>query len=752
MKKWIVLFVLWAGVSAGAQQTRSLWVTRWAFRSAQDIEQIMDRAAALNIHVILLQVRGAGSTVYPSEFEPRDSLFTQPQGRDPLRVAVDAAHQRGLQLHAWVNVYPGASRNAWQNPRSILDQHPDWIIRDVYGFSLDVNKSYLWLSPTHPQVGDHLFRLLRELYTNYNIDGLHLDYLRFPTINTSFDEPSLRLFRQAVHSEPDQRPDEWSRFRRDAITALLRRVRNDLRVVKPRLVVSAAVVSDLDRAKNVYQQDGAAWLAADLVDALYPMIYTSDPQVFGRELKRWLRNSHGRHIYAGIDLSQGEPAKQLRLIEELGAPGAAFFSFDNLVAVHEPAAKIADLSDAVPVAMPWKEYLRDTQGPLITDIRTIPSPLTPGKPFKIAAKLTDPSGIFDGKSNQGVRLSYRVPSGDSSVVRMKRVTKTHDWFITGDLPPQPPGSVVSVQITAYDDCHESALAPNRNRGVSEAVELPVLMPDRTYVRQGTVGPLLWNPCDPAVDDEGKVWVSSEKDGPLLIFDRDGKPAPFSPIRFGVTLQNDRVTPAAIVGLARGADKTMLVACNTQPPIIFRFDIESGAPLPGFELALAVGGIATDSQGRMFVLEKNTSGFYVFSAVGVECGGPFGGGSVAGSIAVLPNAGMVFITDRSHNVVQRWYGAVEGEYAQYWPAQRIKSVNLGLGDAAVAGDLLYVCETPRNLISIYDRTGTIKGHLIGEASPLIQPRAVAFSPNAERLYLLGETGGGATQLHCWQKRR
>lgn len=758
MKKWVLLLIFFLAFASLAlpQQTRCLWVTRWEYHSPQDIEKIVANAADLNIHVILFQVRGAAAVAYPSSLEPMDTLFTQQPPWDPLQTATDAAHQRGIQLHAWVNVYPAWMGAEPPKENDLAAQHPDWVAQDVFGDPQELNSHYTWFSPTHPEVADHLFQVFREIYTHYDIDGIHFDYIRFPGLNYSYDPPSLERFRQLFKTDPEQRPEAWLIWRRSAITALLTRVRNDLKTVKPKVVISAAVVSDANRARDVYLQDGFAWLAADLVDVLFPMIYTPDNKVFKRELMNHLQNSHGRHIYAGINISSGDPAGQLRIAAELNAPGVAFFSYSELAAAHqldvEKTAALMGSDSTRPAAMPWKEYLLDSQGPVISQIQSIPSPLLPEKPFKIAAKITDPSGVYEGKSGQGVHLNFgnKWPA-DSAAVSMKRIAKAKDWFLSDELPPQTLGSTVYVQVVAFDDFHESVENPRRNKGVSDVTPLPVIFADPTYTPKGAIGPLLWNPVEPAVDANGHVWVTSEKQG-IIVFARDGEPTAFSPIVEGLAPQNDYRRLEAIVGFARGAFGVMLVACNSQPTMIFRFDCETGDMLPGIELAYSVGDIATDRDGHIFVLEKNSSAFHVLSPTGVEYGDrAFGGGSTATSIAVLQNGGMVFITDRSLNGVQQWYGAIEGDFARYWHAKNITTVNIGLGEVAVGEhDLLYICETPLNVISIYDRGGAPKGHVCMDIPLMIQPLAAAFSPSFDRLYVLSQVGAGPSRLHYWEK--
>ncbi|MCA9254761.1 MAG: family 10 glycosylhydrolase, partial [Phycisphaerales bacterium] len=103
------------GCSTGArvhQPMRAIWVTRWDYRQAEDIPRIMDNCANAGFNTVLFQVRGNGTAFYDSPYEPwaEEFDFKNP-GYDPLRDACREAHDRGLELHAWVNVMP-----AWRGP------------------------------------------------------------------------------------------------------------------------------------------------------------------------------------------------------------------------------------------------------------------------------------------------------------------------------------------------------------------------------------------------------------------------------------------------------------------------------------------------------------------------------------------------------------------------------------------------------------------------------------------------------------
>jgi len=181
---------------ADITETRALWITRWEYENPGDVKRIIANAAALRFNVLLFQVRGDGTVGYPSQLEPwTDKLGGDDPGWDPLALAIELAHAHKMQLHAWVNVYP-----AWMGTRpptngeQLYFTHPEWLMVDEYGRPQRLNRHYVWLSPSHPDVPTYLLRLCREIYSKYNIDGLHLDYIRYPSPAYSHDAPPSPLF------------------------------------------------------------------------------------------------------------------------------------------------------------------------------------------------------------------------------------------------------------------------------------------------------------------------------------------------------------------------------------------------------------------------------------------------------------------------------------------------------------------------------------------------------------------------------
>ncbi len=175
---FLLLILLWVGVQTcqAQDETRALWVTRWDYETPNDILTIIDNAASCGFNTIFFQVRGNATVYYPSDYEPWSEAFDyRDPGWNPLKLAVEFAHNRNLDLHAWVNVYPG-----WRGKKSpdhgsqLFYLHPDWFMVDRFGTPQGPNNHYYWLSTTHPPLSTNLLRHIREHYTHSEVYCINL--------------------------------------------------------------------------------------------------------------------------------------------------------------------------------------------------------------------------------------------------------------------------------------------------------------------------------------------------------------------------------------------------------------------------------------------------------------------------------------------------------------------------------------------------------------------------------------------------
>ena len=324
-----------------SQRPRAIWVTRWDYKTPADIRRIADNVAGLGLDTIFFQVRGQGTVLYRSRLEPwADEIGGRDPGFDPLRLAVAEAHQRGLALHAWVNIMPGwKGQRPPADPRQLYNAHPDWFLYDRRGQRQPLSNHYVILNPALPEVRDYLTAVCREIVTGYEVDGLHLDYVRFVTDGSGtggdypYDARTLRLYRKATGLAPQDDRRRWNRWCEEQITDVVRDLRDMVRRTNSTLPLSAAVLGDRQRGRKAYFQDAETWLRDGLVDAVCPMAYRQTPDEFSCLISDWRAHAHGKPVMPGIGIynhrSDRASFEQIRLSAQWG-DGFALFAYSSL--------------------------------------------------------------------------------------------------------------------------------------------------------------------------------------------------------------------------------------------------------------------------------------------------------------------------------------------------------------------------------------------------------------------------------------
>ncbi len=292
---------------------RAIWVTRWDYKTPRDIHTIMNNCRQAGFNTILFQVRGSGTAFYRSSLEPwADELGGRDPGFDPLSVACKEAHRQGLRIHAWMNVMPGwRGKKPPTNPRQLYNAHPDWFLTDGSGRRQPLGW-YCSLNPCLPQVRKYLVAVAHEVVSQYPVDGLHLDYIRFPIEWTDAypkgasvpdyprDSKTLAIYHRETGKHPDASPRHWAHWRTEKVTQLVGEIRSMMRKVKPGIVLSAATGADADRARRAYFQDAQAWIARHLVDMIYPMNYAEDMRSYNQRVVSWASAPSRVSVVMGI--------------------------------------------------------------------------------------------------------------------------------------------------------------------------------------------------------------------------------------------------------------------------------------------------------------------------------------------------------------------------------------------------------------------------------------------------------------------
>jgi uncharacterized lipoprotein YddW (UPF0748 family) len=324
------------------EEFRAVWLTTFAGldwpKSFDPDEQkrsllaIIDSLYNANFNAILFQARSRGDAFYRSSFEPWARELTgitgEDPGWDPLAFLIEHARRRGMEVHAWVNVYKvwGGSPIPFDaEPRHILDRYPTW--GRIYG-------NEWWLDPGEPGVHSFLLKVSLDLIEKYPLDGIHFDHIRYP--GRDFDDAGTYLRFGHGENLHDWRRENISRFVRE-FYRLATAIRPDLKIGSAPIGVYKSLPGYNGSSAFVdYYQDVEGWLREGVHDYIVPQVYwnvANNPK-FDTIIYDWKSRSHGRHVYGGIGIFRPEVYDelflQLSITRSLEIPGQVYFRYAHL--------------------------------------------------------------------------------------------------------------------------------------------------------------------------------------------------------------------------------------------------------------------------------------------------------------------------------------------------------------------------------------------------------------------------------------
>ncbi len=338
-------------------EIRAIWLDRGTIvkaKSEQGLAQIFDRLSQAGINTVFFETVNAGYTVYPSKVAPQQNPLTR--NWDPLKSAVKLAHDRGMELHAWVWVF--AAGNQRHNkllginsnyPGPVLAAHPDWAGYDRRGKMIPQGQNKPFFDPANPQLRQYLLNQYEEIVTNYNVDGLHLDYIRYPfqdhqrNRSYGYGKAARSQFKQRYGVDPlkitpRQRNiwQKWTAFRTQQIDSFVAQVSQKMRQKKSDLIMSVAVfpLPEQERIGKL-QQHWEVWAQRGDIDLIVPMTYALDTPTFSRLAQPWIvsRKLGSTLLVPGIrllNLPTLGAFDQVQLIRDLPVGGYALFAAENL--------------------------------------------------------------------------------------------------------------------------------------------------------------------------------------------------------------------------------------------------------------------------------------------------------------------------------------------------------------------------------------------------------------------------------------
>ncbi len=384
-------------------------------RQQQELCTILDQLQQANINTVLIQTRVRATTIYPCNQEPWDGCLSgnpgQSPGYDALQYAIDECHKRGMECHAWVVTIPIGKWNG-VGCRNLRATHPE-LLRKIGEDG--------YMNPEHLGTADYLANICADLTRRYDIDGIHLDYIRYPETWT------IRAAKGS--SQGDLKAPE---ARRACITRIVRAIHDAVKTQKPWVKMSCSPIgkyADLARysshgwnARDKVCQDAQAWLRDGLMDQLYPMMYFRANQFYPFAID-WAENSYGRTVVPGLGIYFLDPRegkwqlqdveRQLQLLRQLNL-GHTFFRSDfftrNVKGIYDYTRNYIDRYPALVPPMTWQSAQRPA-APTRLDVSyggNTQLSWTGTSPFyNIYASKEYPVDISDARNLMAQRISGR---------------------------------------------------------------------------------------------------------------------------------------------------------------------------------------------------------------------------------------------------------------------------------------------------------------------------------------------------------
>lgn len=340
-------------------ELKGVWV-RPIETNKNDIERTVEKIKSAGLTDIFLETYFHGKTIYPSAYLENKGIISQREefiGFDPLQIWIEEAHKRGLKIHTWFETFYVGNDNPSTTEKHVLNVYPEWSNKRLMNYnselpvaSLSEHNGY-FLDPSNEEVREHLKNILKEIINNYNIDGINLDYIRYPqtvessfsnyaTMNWGYTKTAREEFSKIYKVDPidikypSAEWELWALYRQNKITSFVEET--SFLTKEKGITLTAVIFPDIKKCIDVKLQNWRRWSFYNYVDGLTPLILTGDKNTAELLLKDIMKNTSPKtNIYAGIFVTfmGGEPEDLLMQIQkgrEYKAKGSIFFDYAHL--------------------------------------------------------------------------------------------------------------------------------------------------------------------------------------------------------------------------------------------------------------------------------------------------------------------------------------------------------------------------------------------------------------------------------------
>lgn len=334
--------------------------------SKAELECLLDDLKKLNINTVMFQCRIRGDVVYNSAIEPRNGVFDC-FNYDPLAFAIEECHKRGMECHAWMVCIPVGSDLAVKKhgKNSIVNKQKKLVVH---------NKGNWFLDPSKSGTAEYLADLASEIVRKYDIDGIHLDYIRYPDDYKNFPSKYWASRKDAASE------------RRDNISKIVCRISEKVRSIDNDIKISCAVIGKYrstlrfsSKGWDAYDclgQDVETWIKNGYVDVVYPMTYFKDND-FYPFVADWCERFGSDKVVPVLGAYRVDPregdwhamelVKQLKFCKGIGNNNVGFYRAEHLVRDMKGISSCLAVNDSpfIPLVPVCKEYEKKIEIPVI---------------------------------------------------------------------------------------------------------------------------------------------------------------------------------------------------------------------------------------------------------------------------------------------------------------------------------------------------------------------------------------------------
>lgn len=309
-------------ITAETEEFRAVWVSYLEFdkkgyteEAFQDyIDTMFDNIADMNMNAVVVQVRPFGDAMYESEYFPWSVYASGEQGRDPgfdpLAYMTEAAHERGLEIHAWLNPY--RITNNTTDYTTLAEDNPARVWMEDEDPSNDRNvlayDGKLYYNPARAEVQELIINGIREIVENYDVDGIHFDDYFYPSLGSKYASVFDNVEYALYQVEAGEEAMDIVNWRRENVNTLVRNIYSAIKEIDADVVFGISPGGFLDylMEDTRYYVDFETWMSEPgYIDYICPQIYWSfshSRYPFDETLDRWLsyRTNSSVKVYVGI--------------------------------------------------------------------------------------------------------------------------------------------------------------------------------------------------------------------------------------------------------------------------------------------------------------------------------------------------------------------------------------------------------------------------------------------------------------------